>query len=110
MFLYQLPLLVSILLPAFGLRCRILHRQKDSSVTTLLNALPPVGSAFPVTSIPIKELKIQSTDGIELSVLYSEAILSLQKAPVVFIHGSFHSGWCWAEEFMPAFNSRGISN
>jgi len=29
------------------------------------------------------------------------------KQPLLFIHGSFHSSWCWAEHFMPFFASAG---
>ena len=30
-----------------------------------------------------------------------------EKAPLLFIHGTFHAGWCWARYFMPYFASRG---
>ncbi|KAA8494149.1 hypothetical protein FVE85_4124 [Porphyridium purpureum] len=30
-----------------------------------------------------------------------------KRAPIVFIHGTFHAGWCWATFFMPFFASRG---
>lgn len=29
------------------------------------------------------------------------------KSPILLIHGSFHSAWCFAENFMPFFNSLG---
>lgn len=31
-----------------------------------------------------------------------------KKQPLLFIHGSFHSSWCWAEHFMPYFASLGF--
>jgi pimeloyl-ACP methyl ester carboxylesterase len=30
-----------------------------------------------------------------------------KKPPILFIHGSFHSAWCFAENFMPFFNGLG---
>ena len=30
------------------------------------------------------------------------------KPPLVFIHGSFHGSWCWAELWMPFFAERGF--
>mmetsp|Transcript_11710 Transcript_11710/g.17050 ORF Transcript_11710/g.17050 Transcript_11710/m.17050 type:complete len:468 (+) Transcript_11710:144-1547(+) len=30
-----------------------------------------------------------------------------QKSPLVFIHGSFHAAWCWAEYYLPYFASMG---
>ena len=29
------------------------------------------------------------------------------KPPLVFIHGSFHGGWCWDEHWLPYFAARG---
>lgn len=31
------------------------------------------------------------------------------KPPLIFIHGSFHASWCWAEHYMPYFADRGHS-
>jgi len=31
------------------------------------------------------------------------------KSPLLFIHGSFHAAWCWAEHFMPYFANQGFS-
>ncbi|KAA8530578.1 hypothetical protein F0562_005287 [Nyssa sinensis] len=30
-----------------------------------------------------------------------------ENPPLVFIHGSFHAAWCWAEHWMPFFAQRG---
>ena len=27
--------------------------------------------------------------------------------PLVFIHGSYHAGWCWAEHWMPFLAAKG---
>lgn len=29
-----------------------------------------------------------------------------KRHPLVFVHGSFHSAWCWAEHFLPFFAER----
>lgn len=28
--------------------------------------------------------------------------------PLVFVHGSYHAAWCWAEHWLPFFSSRGF--
>ena len=30
-----------------------------------------------------------------------------EKTPLLFIHGSFHAAWCWAEHYMPYFADLG---
>jgi len=32
---------------------------------------------------------------------------SINKPPLIFIHGSFHASWCWAEHYMPYFAELG---
>ncbi|PIN23730.1 hypothetical protein CDL12_03545 [Handroanthus impetiginosus] len=31
-----------------------------------------------------------------------------QSPPLVFIHGSFHAAWCWAERWLPFFSRHGL--
>ncbi|CAH9105579.1 unnamed protein product [Cuscuta europaea] len=31
------------------------------------------------------------------------------KPPIVFVHGSFHAGWCWAEHWLPFFSRHGFN-
>ena len=31
------------------------------------------------------------------------------RPPLVFVHGSYHAAWCFAEHFMPYFAERGAS-
>ena len=38
---------------------------------------------------------------------YRESGTGSEKPALVFIHGSFHSSWCWAEAWMPFFEKRG---
>ena len=28
--------------------------------------------------------------------------------PLVFVHGSFHAAWCWAEHWLPFFSRAGF--
>lgn len=49
-------------------------------------------------------------DNAQLEAIFCEAShpeTSQKLAPILFIHGSFHSGWCWQENFMSYFASRG---
>jgi alpha-beta hydrolase superfamily lysophospholipase len=32
---------------------------------------------------------------------------SARRAPILFVHGSYHSAWCYAEHFMPYFAALG---
>ncbi|GFR41648.1 hypothetical protein Agub_g2385 [Astrephomene gubernaculifera] len=32
---------------------------------------------------------------------------SSPRPPLLFVHGSYHAAWCWQENFMPYFSSRG---
>ncbi|KAK1320296.1 hypothetical protein QJS10_CPA03g00535 [Acorus calamus] len=50
-----------------------------------------------------------------LSGLAMEAIVqkslssdSSLKPPLVFVHGSFHAAWCWAEHWLPFFSGKGF--
>lgn len=31
-----------------------------------------------------------------------------QYPPLVFIHGSFHAAWCWAEHWLPFYSQQGF--
>lgn len=31
-----------------------------------------------------------------------------QNPPLVFVHGSYHAAWCWAEHWLPFFSSSGF--
>lgn len=30
-----------------------------------------------------------------------------ENPPLVFVHGSYHAAWCWAEHWMPFFSASG---
>lgn len=38
----------------------------------------------------------------------SSSSSSLPKPPLLFVHGSGHAAWCWAENFMPYYSERGF--
>ena len=49
-------------------------------------------------------------DGIEISMLSCKGKYTLsnhKQSPILFLHGSFHSAWCYREHFMPYFSSCG---
>jgi len=49
-------------------------------------------------------------DGLGLEVLTSQPKgQSLEKPALLFVHGSYHAAWCWAEKFMPWFEARGYA-
>ncbi|KAL5215413.1 hypothetical protein ABZP36_006814 [Zizania latifolia] len=31
-----------------------------------------------------------------------------ERPPLVFVHGSFHAAWCWAEHWLPFFSGAGF--
>ena len=63
---------------------------------TRASAASPVESASHVTD-----------DGVRLEVLSMKASSGSAKPPMVFVHGSYHAAWCWAEHFFEYFSSRG---
>lgn len=62
---------------------------------------------------------IHPESGLKMEMLISKANISdlissitknsieKQKAPILFIHGSFHSAWCYSEYYMDFFNNLG---
>lgn len=45
--------------------------------------------------------------GLHCSDLDEEQRRSSQNPPLVFVHGSFHAAWCWAEHWLPFFSQNG---
>lgn len=33
-----------------------------------------------------------------------------ENPPLVFVHGSYHAAWCWAEHWLPFFSSSGFDS
>ncbi|KAL6885837.1 hypothetical protein ACP4OV_010098 [Aristida adscensionis] len=50
--------------------------------------------------------------GLDLEVIAQQpapAPAPSQRPPLVFVHGSFHAAWCWAEHWLPFFAGAGFS-
>lgn len=43
----------------------------------------------------------------QLEVISREPVSDARSTPVLFVHGMWHAGWCWAEHFLPYFAQRG---
>ena len=58
---------------------------------------------------------INPKSGLKMEMLISKAMktnlntttIESHKAPILFIHGSFHSAWCYSENYMEFFNRLG---
>lgn len=56
----------------------------------------------------------QLPSGLEMEVItqkktpYERSGKSYQTPPLVFIHGSYHAAWCWAEHWLPFFSTNGF--
>lgn len=55
----------------------------------------------------VKEQKIHLDTGIDAQVFVGRPSKTTNFPPLVFIHGSFHAGWCWTERFFPYFVNLG---
>jgi len=57
----------------------------------------------------IEEKSVQFEDGFRMRYFYSagKGPLAGKRPPIVFLHGSFHSGWCFAEHWMQFFSEEG---
>lgn len=61
-----------------------------------------------VNTDTVYRLQHRLPSGLSLEVLeLPNSNTSVQREPIVFIHGSYHAAWCWAEYFMPFFSIRG---
>ena len=56
----------------------------------------------------------QLSTGVQMQVMSAlppkntvQQTTGIMKPPILFLHGSFHGAWCWAEHFFPYFVARG---
>ncbi|CAA6665327.1 unnamed protein product [Spirodela intermedia] len=42
--------------------------------------------------------------GLGMEVIFQKGAGGGRKPPLVFVHGSFHAAWCWAEHWLPFFS------
>lgn len=65
-------------------------------------------SVSPEFSTSIKERHVELSSGARMQIL---SLLPdnypTDKPPIIFVHGSFHGAWCWAEKFFGHFASQG---
>ena len=47
------------------------------------------------------------SDGVKLELLRSSPLASTARPALLFVHGSYHGAWCWAEHWLPHFASLG---
>ncbi|XP_071695937.1 uncharacterized protein [Rutidosis leptorrhynchoides] len=59
----------------------------------------------------------QLPSGLKMEVIYQKGLQNkspndkiCNQSPLVFIHGSFHAAWCWAEHWMPFFSENGFDS
>lgn len=90
-----------------------LHNNPSSSKPTILHS-----SLSPEITIKTKQIDLSTGINAEIMVCKppddKTPLSSLQmvfsskpKPPLVFIHGSFHASWCWAEKLFPYFAELG---
>lgn len=48
--------------------------------------------------------------GLNMEVIYHKGMQTLNRPPLVFVHGSFHAAWCWAEHWLPFFSQNGFDS
>lgn len=62
----------------------------------------------------------QLPSGLNMEVIYQKGLQnknadkktenSSNSPPLVFVHGSFHAAWCWAEYWLPFFSQNGFDS
>ncbi len=58
--------------------------------------------------IPIIKKEIIKCQDLDMEVIFNENNdFDRSKPPILFIHGSYHSSWCWTENFIPYFSQKG---
>jgi pimeloyl-ACP methyl ester carboxylesterase len=56
----------------------------------------------------MQEQQVNLASGTSMQMITSlPDTLDSSKPPILFLHGSFHAAWCWSENFMPYFASKG---
>lgn len=104
---------------------RIVRASAASSIAGWRQVAPGSSSALPVQrsrsrvaaraaaspgASTVTNLRHRLPDGLSLEVLHQAAVPgSAPRPPLVFIHGSYHAAWCWAEQFLPYFAAAGYN-
>eukprot|EP00184_Porphyridium_aerugineum_P005864 CAMPEP_0184705962 /NCGR_PEP_ID=MMETSP0313-20130426/36124_1 /TAXON_ID=2792 /ORGANISM="Porphyridium aerugineum, Strain SAG 1380-2" /LENGTH=93 /DNA_ID=CAMNT_0027167453 /DNA_START=94 /DNA_END=371 /DNA_ORIENTATION=+ len=69
-----------------------------------------LSSTLAISTIPNPNMQQSLSSGVDMKYYYmprTPNTPSSSKPPLVFIHGSFHSGWCWYLHYMPFFAALG---
>lgn len=45
----------------------------------------------------------------KLEVLEYLSEINQGESPLLFLHGAYHGAWCWKENFLPYFSSKGFT-
>lgn len=53
------------------------------------------------------KMEVIFQEGQKIKVSPDEKKEKSQNPPLVFVHGSFHAAWCWAEHWLPFFSQNG---
>ena len=88
--------------PALGLRPRALTTRHGRVVSTPLCRCAAAAAAVSAPQT------VRLPTGVDMQFQTAGALDVLDRPPVVFIHGSFHGGWCWAESWMSLFAEGGF--
>jgi pimeloyl-ACP methyl ester carboxylesterase len=64
---------------------------------------------IPVSGRNVSRILIKS-EAMKLEVIARESSIGGQHAPLLFVHGSCHGAWCWAENFLDYFAAHGYSS
>lgn len=46
--------------------------------------------------------------GLSMEVIVQNGVVEHSLPPLVFVHGSYHAAWCWAEHWFPFFSASGF--
>lgn len=69
-----------------------------------------VRSAPSTAESVFRETRIKLSDGVGLELISCQAQdqgLAAARPELLFVHGSYHSAWCWKEHFLPFFSADG---
>ncbi|CAE6206612.1 unnamed protein product [Arabidopsis arenosa] len=87
--------------------------------TSLKMTIKPMAALTrpPRTTIPYELKKGQNRlfhklpSGLKMEVIEQRRSKSeRENPPLVFVHGSYHAAWCWAEHWLPFFSSSGFDS
>lgn len=91
--------LATILSDGLDLSNKVIPTRKTSLQSTMASESPAYNA--------IRDEQVELQNGISLQVMSCVPTQKTDKPTLLFLHGSFHAAWCWAEHFIPFFVSKG---